>query len=1103
MRDKCSPMVPRSLESLTNIHITLGLFLQYVLPTKDNNNSAVNGLNSIPSIETGIPKLLNSILVCLPNDSPSSPEDWRRLVFGNYRPSFVYEVEHEDVVLHAVDTVMRNDQKNNVKWIHQNILSRGFERRRREKDQGLVNNQNLHMKQTNAMVNFLLSRPWKELHKWCGTTIMIYLLTSTYMFYQIPNECWIQLTGQPLYCLMNRNNSSSSNSNSNSTNNNNGGKTTTSSNIAMNHLYRSPLQQPYGSKNIFKYLIQRNRIFYVRTKLNNDGLSIKHFISGINNSRFIDPSSKNTARRIALNGILCIQKKTLVKESSGEVTNNDNSSRYRKPRISKHYQPFVDIIHQLIQRHVSMDYRQNLERQCPPVSKIKENSSSTTILQQLIESNIPMIKVSKYIKLCCKQLIPIQSFGSKYNWRIFLSSIHQFIVLGRYETMSINNILEKLKLRDVPWYPSAGVGNHVYNKEMILRYIYWIYSMIIIPLIRNSFYATESQLQPNVVRYYRKRTWWSIEREGISNLSNIYQKLKKKDVHDQLKLKNNTSIGPYYTNVNTTNTDATTNTAGAVARAATGAGITTTTTTTTSTTSSAATTSSTSYTSTNLPSSLIDNQRKPLVTPIRFIPKIKTIRPISNLSIVLKNNKKSINSELNTTYQACKSISNSRPAINGCGVHGLDGIYIRLAPWLRNYKNSPNKKKIYIGKTDVSSCFDSILPNKLINILEDILQLNQRSKKKKNKNNQHMKGGGNVSHYSIGSSSSPSSPSSSSSSSSSSVSLKRKRIDSSLSSSSDDDGEEENFNYIVRKYSLIMADASRTSNVRAKFTSHATNESHFNDCFIRFAKSETLTNATSSSNKNSTNLSTKVIRNAIFTDHVHEKKTISNVDILNNIYKHIKLNIINMGGPNQYYKQRIGIPQGSILSTWLCNIYYGSMEKYLSITNQIPINMNNLCPEHSITTATCNTNDTVIARCTDDYLILSTSLLKTKQFINTMVRGIKEYNCNVAVHKTKTNFNMNNEKNNKEDNEGNNEENNIKYCGIIINSINGNISCDYSRYHKKHINTIVTIPPIMSGYDLKRLTRSFLKPRSHAILFDTTINSINHVKFNIYEIGRW
>jgi len=179
------------------------------------------------------------------------------------------------------------------------------------------------------------------------------------------------------------------------------------------------------------------------------------------------------------------------------------------------------------------------------------------------------------------------------------------------------------------------------------------------------------------------------------------------------------------------------------------------------------------------------------------------------------------------------------------------------------------------------------------------------------------------------------------------------------------------------------------------------------------------------------------------------------------------------------------------------------MEKYLSITNQIPINMNNLCPEHSITTATCNTNDTVIARCTDDYLILSTSLLKTKQFINTMVRGIKEYNCNVAVHKTKTNFNMNNEKNNKEDNEGNNEENNIKYCGIIINSINGNISCDYSRYHKKHINTIVTIPPIMSGYDLKRLTRSFLKPRSHAILFDTTINSINHVKFNIYEIGRW
>ena len=42
---------------------------------------------------------------------------------------------------------------------------------------------------------------------------------------------------------------------------------------------------------------------------------------------------------------------------------------------------------------------------------------------------------------------------------------------------------------------------------------------------------------------------------------------------------------------------------------------------------------------------------------------------------------------------------------------------------------------------------------------------------------------------------------------------------------------------------------------------------------------------------------------------------------------------------------------------------------------------------------------------------------------------------------------------------------------------------------------------MISGLDLKRLTRGFLKPRAHALLFDTSINTVHHVKFNIYEIG--
>ena len=77
----------------------------------------------------------------------------------------------------------------------------------------------------------------------------------------------------------------------------------------------------------------------------------------------------------------------------------------------------------------------------------------------------------------------------------------------------------------------------------------------------------------------------------------------------------------------------------------------------------------------------------------------------------------------------------------------------------------------------------------------------------------------------------------------------------------------------------------------------------------------------------------------------------------------------------------------------------------------------------------------------------------------------------------------------------------ITYCGLVIDAHTGGISADYSRYYNQHISAIITIPPLISGADLKRLTRGFLKPRSHALLFDTSINSYHRVQVNVYEIG--
>ncbi|GBC01389.1 hypothetical protein RclHR1_41700001, partial [Rhizophagus clarus] len=67
----------------------------------------------------------------------------------------------------------------------------------------------------------------------------------------------------------------------------------------------------------------------------------------------------------------------------------------------------------------------------------------------------------------------------------------------------------------------------------------------------------------------------------------------------------------------------------------------------------------------------------------------------------------------------------------------------------------------------------------------------------------------------------------------------------------------------------------------------------------------------------------KKYKNAIFVENV--KETYKELeDVLELLEEHIRKNIIK--ADDKYYTQKIGIPQGSILSSLLCSINYGVME---------------------------------------------------------------------------------------------------------------------------------------------------------------------------------
>ncbi|KAG9125666.1 hypothetical protein FRC07_006702 [Ceratobasidium sp. 392] len=105
-------------------------------------------------------------------------------------------------------------------------------------------------------------------------------------------------------------------------------------------------------------------------------------------------------------------------------------------------------------------------------------------------------------------------------------------------------------------------------------------------------------------------------------------------------------------------------------------------------------------------------------------------------------------------------------------------------------------------------------------------------------------------------------------------------------------------------------------------------------------------------------------------------------EILELLEEHITDNIVRIG--HDLYRQVVGIPQGSILSTLLCAIFYGNLEETELRFTQDPGN--------------------VLLRFVDDYLFITTDIRVARKFLKIMHRGHPEYGCEVAEEKTLTNF---------------------------------------------------------------------------------------------------
>lgn len=177
------------------------------------------------------------------------------------------------------------------------------------------------------------------------------------------------------------------------------------------------------------------------------------------------------------------------------------------------------------------------------------------------------------------------------------------------------------------------------------------------------------------------------------------------------------------------------------------------------------------------------------------------------------------------------------------------------------------------------------------------------------------------------------------------------------------------------------------------------------------ASSEARTFLESRTTKQAENL-----RRTTWVDHV-ARQNLSKGQVQELIAEHVRNNIVKIG--KKYYRQKQGIPQGSVLSSILCNIGYADFERH-----HLGFLKTGLC---------------LLLRLIDDFLVITPSKTQAERFLATMQAGSPEYGISVKKEKSLTNFIPGNLASRFTQVIQNGQ---FPYCGLLINERNLSIAKD-------------------------------------------------------------
>ena len=160
----------------------------------------------------------------------------------------------------------------------------------------------------------------------------------------------------------------------------------------------------------------------------------------------------------------------------------------------------------------------------------RELLDSSLVQTSSFESNY--YQVYSFVLSIISQLLPI-AFWGVHNWKVLRNNISHFIKLKRFEGIKVCHLLQNMKILEFSWntakHPSCR-QEYIKIQNITAQLLCWVFEVLLVNVIKASFYVTESGNNKNKCAYIRHDIWMQLTASCFqsSDFNSIFSRMPNK-----------------------------------------------------------------------------------------------------------------------------------------------------------------------------------------------------------------------------------------------------------------------------------------------------------------------------------------------------------------------------------------------------------------------------------------------------------------------------------------------------------------------------------------------------------------------------------------------